>query len=94
MKATWYRIEKYSDEVEPVTVIKETEKMVQLESGCRRSKHSDYERYFTEEKEAWQELLKRYENQEKFFESKLLDARESKRKCQRFLRGLGDVIIE
>lgn len=94
MSDTWYRTEKYSDNVVPVEVIKETKVMIQLAHGNRRAKCSDYERYFTDEKEAWRYLLERSEGKEKILVSKLKDTREAIAKCKKALRNLGDVIIE
>jgi len=93
MNATWYRIEKYSDDVVPVTIERETEKSVFLEGGTRRAKHSDYEQYFTEEIDAWLVLLKRYEQQAEYHEAKLKESKTSVLKCTRTLRGLGHIII-
>lgn len=94
MSDTWYRTEKYSDDVEPVEVIKETKCTVQLSRSTRRAKCSEYERYFTDEKEAWRYLLERSEGKERILVSKLKDTREAIAKCKKALRNLGDVIIE
>lgn len=64
---TWYRVNKYYNEIKPVTVVKETEKSLVLEqtrpSGkvdhYRAMKDSTYDIYFPSWTEAHEHLLRR-----------------------------------